>query len=100
MGGSFTVAQAVQDAEADMNTVQVAADAINDAIKKVELWLTPETWRGQAATEWADNWRTVYQRGVQTWLTGDLQLAEQGIVSAVRTQMTELVQRTREAATA
>lgn len=99
MVGPYSVAQAVQDTQADMNTVQAAADAINDAIKKVEPWLTPETWRGQAATDWADNWKTVYH-GVQSWLTGDLQPAENEIVSAVRTQMTELVQRTREAATA
>lgn len=98
MGGSYTVAQAVQYAEADMNAVQAAADAIHTAIKKVEQWLTPETWRGQAATEWAGNWRTFYH-GVQICLS-DLPHAESDIKSAVQTQMTELVQRTREAATA
>lgn len=44
------VGQAVSDAEADMNKVQAAADAISAAIRGVKPWLTPETWEGNAAT--------------------------------------------------
>jgi hypothetical protein len=98
MGGSFTVGQAVSMAESDMNTVQQAADAISTAIGKVKQWLTPETWRGQEATDWAGNWTTLYN-SVQSCLN-DLPSAESQIVSAVQTQMAELAQRTRETATA
>lgn len=90
------VAQSVSDAEADMNRVQLAADAISDAISRVRPWLTPETWDGAAATSWGDDWVSFYQ-GVQSCLN-DLPAAESSIISAVETQMIQIeAQRRRQA---
>jgi uncharacterized protein YukE len=82
--GSGGGGQPVWAAQADMNTVQAAADAISTAIGDVRRWLTPETWEGQAATEWVGEWTSFYQ-GVQSCLD-DLPYAESGIVSAVQTK--------------
>ncbi|MGA8462062.1 MAG: hypothetical protein WB800_42195 [Streptosporangiaceae bacterium] len=82
------VGQAVSDAEADMNKVQAAADAISAAIRGVKPWLTPETWEGNAATAWAGEWESFYH-AVQSCLN-DLPSAESAIVSAVQTQMMQI----------
>jgi uncharacterized protein YukE len=89
MGRLDLVSQAVSDAEADMNTVRVAAHAISTAIGNVKPWLTPETWEGKAAAAWAGEWESFY-RVVQNCLN-DLPAAESDIVSAVQAQMTKVV---------
>jgi hypothetical protein len=91
MGSGDIVSQAVSAAQADMNTVQAAADAITTAAAKVKPWLTPETWEGNAAATWTGEWESFYQ-AVQSCLN-DLPSAESEIVSAVQTQMTQLAQR-------
>ena len=85
MGLGDIVGQAVEAAQADMNTVQSAADAISAAIANVKPWLTPETWDGDAATAWVGQWTSFYQ-GVQNCLN-NLPYAESDVVSAVQTQM-------------
>jgi uncharacterized protein YukE len=85
MGWGDIVGQAVDDAQADMNTVQSAADAVSAAISNVKPWLTSETWEGDAATAWVGEWTSFYQ-GVQNCLN-NLPSAESDIVSAVQTQM-------------
>lgn len=82
------VGQAVSDAEADMGRVQAAAAAISDAIGAVRHWLGPDTWKGKAATDWTNNWTSLYGR-VQGCLN-DLPSAETNIVTAVRTQMIQI----------
>jgi uncharacterized protein YukE len=89
MGVGNLVSEAISAAEGDMTTVQAAADAISDAIGKVKPWLTTETWEGDAATAWAGEWTSFY-RGVQNCLS-NLQSAETDVVSAVRTQMTQII---------
>jgi uncharacterized protein YukE len=95
MGSGDIVSQAVSAAQADMNTVQAAADAIATAAGKVKPWLTPETWEGNAATAWAGEWESFYQ-ALQSCLN-DLSSAESQIVSAVQTQVTQLEARRQEA---
>jgi uncharacterized protein YukE len=85
MGWGDLVGQAVSAAEADMNTVQAAADAISAAIGQVKPWLTAETWEGAAATAWVGEWTSFYQ-GVQSCLA-NLPSAEADVVATVRTQM-------------
>ena len=85
MGSGDIVGQAVSAAAADMNQVQMAADAISTAIGGVKPWLTPETWEGNAATAWVGEWESFYHT-VQSCLN-DLPYAESGIVSAVQAQM-------------
>ena len=91
MGSGDIVGQAVSAAQADMNTVQAAADAIITAVGKVRPWLTPQTWEGNAAATWTGDWESFY-RTVQSCLDG-LPSAESDIVSAVQTQMTQIAQR-------
>jgi hypothetical protein len=43
------VEEAVQEAAADMGTVQAAADAISGAIARVQPLLSGQTWTGPAA---------------------------------------------------
>jgi uncharacterized protein YukE len=95
MGSGDIVGQAVAAAQADMNTVQAAADAIGAAVGKVRPWLTRETWEGNAAATWTGEWETFY-RTVQNCLN-DLPSAESDIVSAVRTQMLQIAAQRSEA---
>jgi hypothetical protein len=98
MGSGDIVGQAVSAAEADMNTVQAAADAISTAIGSVRPWLTPETWKGNAAAAWAGGWESFY-RVVQSCLN-DLPSVEADIVSAVQTQMMQIEAQHRQASNA
>lgn len=88
MGWGDLVQQAVQDASGDMAKVQKAADAISAAIKKVQPWLTSDTWQGPEATAWVGDWTTFYGT-VMSCLNG-LPAAEAGVVSSTRTQMEQM----------
>jgi hypothetical protein len=90
------VAEAVGDAEADMGTVQTAADAISNAIGKVRPLLSGQTWTGPAATAWEGDWTSFY--GAVMSCLNSLPSAEASVIAGVRQQAEQLEKR--QAATA
>lgn len=83
------VGEAVGAAEADMGTVQAAADAISSAIGKVRPLLSGQTWTGPAATAWEGDWNSFYA-GVMSCLNS-LPSAEASVIAAVRQQAEQIV---------
>ena len=89
MGWGNIAADGIAAAQQDMAAVEAAADVIMQAIGSARTWLNGQTWSGQAATVWCDDWQGFY-RQVEACLNG-LPATEAQVVSEVRTQMEALI---------
>ena len=83
------VEEAVQEAAADMGTVQAAADAISGAIGQVKPLLSGQTWTGPAADAWEGDWNACYS-AVLSCLNA-LPAAESSVIAGVQRQAEQFV---------
>jgi hypothetical protein len=89
MGWGDLAAENVREAQAAMQEVENAAQAILRAISDVQPWLTSATWQSGEATAWIGDWQSFYQ-AVRSCL-GSLPAAEAQVVSQVRTDMEKML---------
>ena len=83
------VEEAVQEAAADMGTVQAAADAISSAVAKVQPLLSGQTWTGPAADAWEGDWNACY--GAVLSCLNALPAAESSVIAGVQRQAEQFV---------